>query len=75
MFAFGISTQGLQYHNMPISLELVKSVFLPAYFIIGKINYYKRKNIIKCFSFFVEITSIIKNQKRKKTNIFNIFGT
>lgn len=35
MFAFGVATQGLLYHNMPLDLELVKNVFLPAFFVIG----------------------------------------
>ena len=35
MFAFGVSTQGLMYHNMPLDLELVKNMFLPAFWVIG----------------------------------------
>jgi len=35
MFAFGISTQSMMYHNQPLDWELLKNVFFPAYFVIG----------------------------------------
>jgi transient receptor potential cation channel subfamily M protein 7 len=35
MFAFGVSTQALMYHNQALNADLLKNVFLPAYFIIG----------------------------------------
>jgi len=35
MFAFGVSTQSLMYHNQELNPDLLKNVFFPAYFIIG----------------------------------------
>ena len=39
MFAFGVSTQSLLYHNQVLNSKLLQNVFLPAYFVIGG-NYY-----------------------------------
>jgi hypothetical protein len=41
MFAFGVSTQALMYHNQTLDIELLKNVFFPAYFVIGG-EYYTR---------------------------------
>ena len=35
MFAFGISTQALMYHNQTLDSSLLQNVFFPAFFIIG----------------------------------------
>jgi len=35
MFAFGISTQSMMYHNQSLDWDLLKNVFFPAYFVIG----------------------------------------
>jgi hypothetical protein len=45
MFAFGISTQSLLYHNISPSAQLLGDVFLPAFFIIGG-EYYTRDTIM-----------------------------
>ncbi len=45
MFAMGVSTQGLMYHNMPVNLDLIKNVFLPAFFIIGG-EYYTKDDML-----------------------------
>ena len=45
MFAFGVSTQALMYHNQELNSKLLKNVFFPAYFIIGG-EYYTRDVIM-----------------------------
>ena len=45
MFAFGISTQSLMYFNQSVDDQLLKSIFFPAYFIIGG-EYYTRDDIM-----------------------------
>lgn len=35
MLSFGVSTQSLMYHNQELNFELVNSIFLPAYWVIG----------------------------------------
>ncbi len=45
MFAFGISTQSLLYHNVTPDSNLLKNVFFPAFFIIGG-EYYTRDTIM-----------------------------
>lgn len=45
MFAFGVSTQALMYHNQDLNGKLLKNVFFPAYFIIGG-EYYTRETIM-----------------------------
>ncbi len=45
MFAFGISTQSLLYHNVSLDSNLLKNIFLPAFFIIGG-EYYTRDTIM-----------------------------
>ena len=41
MFAFGVSTQALLYHNQKLDSNLLKSVFFPAFFFIGGEYYTK----------------------------------
>ena len=45
MFAFGVSTQSLMYHNQPLDSELLKNVFFPSFFVIFK-EYYTRNSIM-----------------------------
>jgi len=45
MFAFGVSTQALLYPNQSLNSDLLKSVFFPAYFVIGG-EYYTRSDIM-----------------------------
>ena len=45
IFAYGISSQSLMYHNQELSLSLIKSVFLPAYFVIGG-EYFEREKLM-----------------------------
>ena len=45
MFAFGVSTQSLMYHNQALNLDLLKNVFFPSYFIIAG-EYYTRETIM-----------------------------
>ncbi len=45
MFAFGVSTQSLMYHNQPLDSNLLKNVFFPSFFVLGK-NYYTRSTIM-----------------------------
>ena len=45
MFAFGVSTQGLMYSNQNLDKDLIKNIFLPAYFIIGG-EYFTRDTIM-----------------------------
>lgn len=45
IFGFGISTHALNYHNVPVSLDLVKNVFLPSFFIIPQ-EYYTRDSLL-----------------------------
>ncbi len=35
MFAFGITTQSLMYHNVDLDKNLLKKIFFPAYFVIA----------------------------------------
>lgn len=46
LFAFGVSTQALMYHNQELNSELLKQVFFPAYFVIGG-EYYTLDNILQ----------------------------
>jgi hypothetical protein len=45
MLAFGVSTQGLMYYNQNLDRDLIKNIFLPAYFIIGG-EYFTRDTIM-----------------------------
>ena len=35
MFAFGVSTQGLMYHNQKLSIDILKNIFFPSFFVIA----------------------------------------
>lgn len=45
MFAFGVSTQALLYHNQKLDINLLSNVFFPSYFMIGG-EYYTRETIM-----------------------------
>ena len=45
MFAFGVSTQALMFPNQALDDNLLRSVFFPAFFIIGG-EYYTRDTIM-----------------------------
>ncbi len=45
MFAFGISTQSLMYHNLPLDINILKNIFFPSFFVIGG-EYYTRETIM-----------------------------
>ena len=45
IFAYGVSTQSLMYHNQEFDFELLKNVFFPAYFVIGG-EYYEREKMM-----------------------------
>lgn len=46
IFAYGVSTQALMYHNQEPDLSLLKNVFFPAYFVIGG-EYYEREKLME----------------------------
>jgi hypothetical protein len=50
IFAFGIATQGLMFHNQDLDSNLLKNVFFPAYFIFIQHNinsqYYTRDTLL-----------------------------
>ncbi len=46
ILAYGVSTQSLLYHNQEFSLELMKNVFFPAYFVLGG-DYYEREKLME----------------------------
>lgn len=50
IFAFGIATQGLMFHNQDLDSNLLKNIFFPAYFIFiqHSINgqYYTRDTLL-----------------------------
>lgn len=64
MFAFGVATQSLMYHNQPLDRTLLKNVFFPAFFVIGK-EYYTRNQIMNAES------CVIKNPNRTLTDIYS----
>ena len=49
VFAFGVCTQSLMYHNQSLDANLLKNVFFPAYFVMGG-EYYTRDTVMggKC---------------------------
>lgn len=66
MFAYGISTYALMYHNSPPSWSLLKKVFFPGYFIIGG-EHYDLDGIMGaadnvCFQNFTTIIEFTENQ-------------
>jgi hypothetical protein len=45
LFAFGVSTQSLMFHNQELNGDLLKQVFFPSYFVIGG-EYYTLDDIL-----------------------------
>jgi hypothetical protein len=45
IFSFGISTQGLMYHNINFSDKTLMNIFFPPYFVLGG-EYYTRETIM-----------------------------
>jgi transient receptor potential cation channel subfamily M protein 2 len=45
IFAYGVSTQSLMYHNQELNFDLIKNVFYPAYFVIAG-DYYEREKLM-----------------------------
>ncbi len=45
IFAYGVSTQSLMYHNQELSFDLLKNVFYPAYFLVVG-DFYEREKIM-----------------------------
>ena len=74
MFAFGVSTQGLMYHNVPVDLELVKNVFLPAFFIIGG-EYYTKDDMLAVNYCEVNDTSRYSTDQYDHADCMDITGT
>ena len=46
IFAYGVSTQSLMYHNQKLELALLKNIFFPAYFMLGG-DYYEREKLMQ----------------------------
>lgn len=46
IFAYGVATQALMYHNQEFDLSLLKNIFFPAYFVIGG-EYYEREKLME----------------------------
>ncbi|CAF0919426.1 unnamed protein product [Brachionus calyciflorus] len=46
IFAYGVATQALMYHNQELSLSLLKNVFFGAYFVIGG-EYFEREKLME----------------------------
>lgn len=67
MFAFGVSTQSLMYHNLPLDWTLIKHVFFPAYFIIGG-EYYTAETIMNAQKCKVQDTSRDLTDKYQQTD-------
>jgi len=63
-FAFGVSTQSLLYHNMPLDRNLIKNVFFPAYFVIGG-EYYTAESILTAS------TCEVKDKNRDQTDVYS----
>lgn len=49
IFAYGISTQALMYHNQELNLNLLKNIFFPAYFVIGG-EYFEREKLMEGYN-------------------------
>lgn len=45
MFAFGVSTQSLMYHNQALNVNILKNIFFPSFFVIAG-EYYTRDTIM-----------------------------
>ncbi len=59
VFAFGVSTQALMYPNQTLDRYLLKNVFFPGFFILGK-EYYTREAIMSGKYFTLSVNSKIK---------------
>ena len=73
VFAFGISTQALMFPNQPVGKHLLKSIFFPAFFIIGK-EYYTRENIMNgliTFCFISQFLFLLIIEGRKKHKLYD----
>lgn len=49
MFAFGVSSTALMFQNLELNIDLVKTIFLPGYFMIGG-EYYTLEEIMSASS-------------------------
>jgi transient receptor potential cation channel subfamily M protein 2 len=47
IFAFGVSTQSLMFPNQKLDKTLLKNLFFPGFFVLGK-EYYTRETIMSC---------------------------
>jgi transient receptor potential cation channel subfamily M protein 2 len=45
IFAYGISTQSLMYHNQALDLSLIKNIFFGSFFVIGG-EYFEREKLM-----------------------------
>ena len=66
MFAYGISSHALQFHNSPMSISLLKDIFFPGYFIIGG-EHMSLENMLGvdenvCYNNFTSIIEFSQNQ-------------
>jgi hypothetical protein len=59
LFAFGVSTQSLMYHNQELDAGLLKQVFFPSYFVIGG-EYYTWEDILNGIYFRIDILKIFQ---------------
>jgi hypothetical protein len=59
MFAFGVSTQSLMYHNVPLNANLLKNVFSHAFFII--VGEFQTRSSIMDGNIFWKHRTILKN--------------
>ena len=46
IFAYGVSTQSLMYHNQQLNIDLFKNIFFGAYFVIGG-EYFEREKLME----------------------------
>ncbi len=51
IFAYGIATQSLMYHNQEFNLDLFKNIFFGAYFVIGG-EYFERDKLMDGIVFY-----------------------
>jgi hypothetical protein len=72
MFAFGIISQSLMYPNQPLNSQLLRKIFLPAYFVIGT-EFYMRNlmmngkiRIFKNWRFFQTLIDLCLYGKNRK---------
>jgi hypothetical protein len=58
VFAYGISTQSLMYHNQAFDLDLMKSIFFGAYFVIGG-EYFERDKLMDGMATILFVCSLL----------------